>query len=152
MYVASAQEDLWADPKGEYLSAYHADPVYRLLGTDGLGGDKPSPDMPAVDHPVNNGTISLYRLPTTSPNTTGCNICSLLIATSRNRQPDNDSPPDDSLSIPAGRSRPCSEPWPQCRMMLDFDRFSKFSATGAIGSELRHPRRRSKFLTAESSR
>jgi hypothetical protein len=47
-YVASAAEDLWADPRGEFLSAKHAEPVYRLLGA----GRLPADDMPAVDHPV----------------------------------------------------------------------------------------------------
>ena len=48
MYVASAAEDLWADPRGEFLAAKNAEPVYRLFGREGLG----VPDPPALDTPV----------------------------------------------------------------------------------------------------
>jgi hypothetical protein len=48
LYVASAEEDLWADPRGEFLSAVAAGPVYELLGKQGLGTDQ----MPAVSHPI----------------------------------------------------------------------------------------------------
>ncbi|GAB4138991.1 MAG: acetylxylan esterase [Planctomycetaceae bacterium] len=48
VYIASAQQDQWADPRGEFLSAFHANPVYRLFGTNGL----PTKTMPAVNNPV----------------------------------------------------------------------------------------------------
>ena len=48
VYVASATEDTWADPKGEFLSARGANPVYRLFGHIGMPADK----WPAPDHPV----------------------------------------------------------------------------------------------------
>lgn len=55
VYVASAAEDRWADPKGEYLSARHASPVYALLGLPGLPGDS----MPEVNQPLM-GTIGYH--------------------------------------------------------------------------------------------
>jgi len=48
LYVASAQGDQWSDPRGEFLSAKYATPVYQLYGLEGL----PVKEMPEVNHPV----------------------------------------------------------------------------------------------------
>lgn len=48
VYVASALDDRWADPHGEFLSVKHAEPVYQLLGTSGFGARQ----MPEVNQPV----------------------------------------------------------------------------------------------------
>ena len=50
LYVASATEDPWADPRGEFLAAKAAEPVFRLFGAGGLGLDEwPAPDRPVGD-------------------------------------------------------------------------------------------------------
>jgi len=56
IYVASAEEDRWADPKGEFLSAFYADSVYRLLGTDGIADVT---EMPEINCSVG-GTIGYH--------------------------------------------------------------------------------------------
>jgi hypothetical protein len=55
VYVASASEDLWADPKGEFLSCVYASPVYELFGIEGF----PVKVMPALNEPVF-GNISYH--------------------------------------------------------------------------------------------
>jgi hypothetical protein len=56
LYVASAVLDLWADPRGEFLAARAAEPVYRLLGAGGLNTQR----MPEVDHPT--GDVLAYHV------------------------------------------------------------------------------------------
>jgi hypothetical protein len=58
VYVASAQEDLWADPKGEFLALKNAEPVYNLFGIKGIPSDK----MPPVNRSA--GTSLRYHLRT----------------------------------------------------------------------------------------
>lgn len=56
VYIASASEDLWADPKGEYLSGFYASPVYELFDKDGLKSDI----MPQVNSPLHQGQIAYH--------------------------------------------------------------------------------------------
>lgn len=48
VYIASATEDLWADPKGEFLSGKLAGPVYELFGLEGLSAEEPPPPDTSV--------------------------------------------------------------------------------------------------------
>jgi hypothetical protein len=48
VYVHSGVEDTWADGRGEYLSAYHASEVYRLLGKKGLSSESSPPVGQAI--------------------------------------------------------------------------------------------------------
>ncbi len=48
IYIASAVDDQWADPKGEFLSGKFASPVYALFGKQGVIAT----EHPAIDTPV----------------------------------------------------------------------------------------------------
>lgn len=50
LYVASAGEDIWADPRGSYLALHHAAKVYKLF--------KSPSDIPEAMPPVNKQVIS----------------------------------------------------------------------------------------------
>lgn len=55
LYVASSEDDLWADPLGEFISALEASPVYKLFGLEGL----PVQSQPEINSPVS-GTIGYH--------------------------------------------------------------------------------------------
>jgi hypothetical protein len=56
LYVASAEDDQWADPRGEFLASVEASKVYDFLGLTGL----PIKDMPDVNQPVIHGSIGYH--------------------------------------------------------------------------------------------
>lgn len=57
LYVASAVDDEWADPRGEYLSLYYATPVYELYNKAGVKNMK----MPAANQPIHNAAAYHIR-------------------------------------------------------------------------------------------
>lgn len=57
VYITSGINDLWADNMGEFLSAWHATPVYELYGLQGM----PSDIRPKLNTPANTGTLA-YRI------------------------------------------------------------------------------------------
>lgn len=48
VYVASADEDLWSDPRGEFLSLAAASPVFQLYGDPAIRDS----EMPALETPL----------------------------------------------------------------------------------------------------
>ncbi|MDO6604975.1 alpha/beta hydrolase family protein [Arenibacter palladensis] len=55
LYVASAEEDQWADPRGEFLSSHYATQVYHLYGKKGIE----TKEMPMLNEPIHN-TVSYH--------------------------------------------------------------------------------------------
>jgi hypothetical protein len=66
LYVASALEDLWADPRGEFLAAVAAGPVWERFGLEALGTAAwPPADTPVgrtVGYHVRSGTHDLLEV------------------------------------------------------------------------------------------
>ncbi len=56
LYVASAEDDEWADPFGEFLGLKNAGPAYALFGIEGIKGDT----LPPVEVPV--GDVVRYHI------------------------------------------------------------------------------------------
>jgi hypothetical protein len=56
LYVASADEDLWADPRGEFLSLSLASPVFALWGNAVVRPD----DMPPLERPAHFGRLGYH--------------------------------------------------------------------------------------------
>lgn len=56
LYVASASDDLWGDPKGSYLALFNAVPVFKLLGkTSGM-----PESMPPLNTQVTYGNLAYH--------------------------------------------------------------------------------------------
>ncbi len=56
LYVASALQDRWADPHGEFLSAKEASKVYRLFDLEGLE----TQTMPGANHPLSDSSVGYH--------------------------------------------------------------------------------------------
>ena len=56
VYVASANEDLLADPEGEYLSLYHSGSVYSLFKLENFGSET----MPEIDESQTIGNMGYH--------------------------------------------------------------------------------------------
>jgi hypothetical protein len=48
VFLQTGNQDYWSDPKGEFLAAVAAEPVFKLLGKQGLGTDQ----MPAAGESI----------------------------------------------------------------------------------------------------
>ena len=59
VYVAGSEKDSWADPRGEYLSAYFASEVYQLLGKQGLT----SKDQPPLNEAIIQSDVGYHIRP-----------------------------------------------------------------------------------------
>jgi hypothetical protein len=57
VFLTGGTADQWSDPKGQFLAAAAAGPVYELLGKKGLGAAK----MPRPDTPLVSGDLAFHE-------------------------------------------------------------------------------------------
>ena len=57
LYIGTAELDLWADQKGQWIATYHAAPVYRLYGEEVTFS---SSEQPALNSPIIESAIGYY--------------------------------------------------------------------------------------------
>lgn len=57
VYITGAEDDKWADPKGEFLACVAAGPVYKVLGASDLGTSQ----MPGLNQPIMKTLAYHYR-------------------------------------------------------------------------------------------
>ena len=48
IYVVSAKEDIWCDPKGQLLGSHYAAPAWELYGYEGIN----ETELPELNHPI----------------------------------------------------------------------------------------------------
>ena len=56
VFITGGTQDLWADPRGMFLAAVAAGPVYRLLGKQDLGVT----EGPPLDTPLITGSLGFH--------------------------------------------------------------------------------------------
>lgn len=56
VYITSAGDDLWGDPRGSYLSLYHSLPVFRLYDKNTVLPEI----MPSLNRPVTSGNVAYH--------------------------------------------------------------------------------------------
>ena len=56
LYVASADKDLWGDPRGQYLALYNSVPAFNLLGVPSFLPE----NMPPMNTPVISGHVAYH--------------------------------------------------------------------------------------------
>jgi hypothetical protein len=94
LYVASAEEDAWADPYGEYLSLYYGSRVYGLYGE----GVLEQRELPQLDHPLVTGRLG-YHIRTGGHDITGYDWEQYLDFADRHMRPDSVHPPANPVTM-----------------------------------------------------